>query len=214
MDEIRTRSNDAEAVEREEAAPSERSPGSDDARSPDDAAAIAPGSPAIEPILERIAQIETMVAQLAGGIDQLARQVQIIPQQVRALGAKVDGIAESISEPRIRDLLGHFLLLYDLVEQMGRSAAGTPDFQNYQILRDQIAQTLHVNGISPIVATGRFDPEIHKAVEMVACAQPGDDGVIAGVYRTGFRTAGAVLRYAEVLVNRYQPPQQAMEVFT
>jgi len=100
--------------------------------------------------------------------------------QVRQLRERVDNITESITPPRIRDLLHSVLLLYDLVESMAVTAEpGSVYAQNYQVLRDQILQLLRINGISPIPETQRFDPHLHKALETVACTEPEEDGLIA-----------------------------------
>jgi molecular chaperone GrpE (heat shock protein) len=162
---------------------------------------------ALQPILTRLEQLEQTVTRLSTDISRLSEQAGLIPHQVRQLGSKVDGITESVSQPRIRDLLGSFLLLYDLIDQMSRTAeSDTTSDQNYRVLRDQIAQALEVNGIRPIPEARSFDPAIHKAVETVACSTPDEDGEIVRFYRAGFRTERTVLRYAEVVVKRYQPP--------
>jgi molecular chaperone GrpE len=169
--------------------------------------------PAIRPLVERLERTEQAVAGLSAQVGRLAEQVELIPRQVRQLGGKVDDVTESIAQPRVRDLLNSFLLLHDLVEQMGRTPGlETAATRNYRVLRDQIAQVLRVNGITPIADARRFDPAVHKAVETVPCETSDEDGEIVHVYRTGFRTGQAILRYAEVVVKRYQPSDGATEV--
>lgn len=169
--------------------------------------------PALQPILVRLESLEKEVSGLAADMNELIERAELLPRQVRQLGSKVDDITESISQPRIRDLLGSFLLLYDLVDQMGRTAdSDEASLQNYQVLRDQIAQALRVNGIYPISDAQRFDPAIHKPVDTIDCETPDEDGEIAQVYRTGFRTDRAILRYAEVVVKRYQSSEPMGEV--
>jgi molecular chaperone GrpE (heat shock protein) len=116
-------------------------------------------------------------------------------------------MTEFISHPRTRDLLGRFLQLHDLVEQMGLAEPDTARAGNYQVLRDQILQTLELNGISRISDSKRFDPNLHKAVETVSCQNPDEDGEIVRIYRAGFRTDRAVLRYMEVVVKRASNPK-------
>lgn len=158
----------------------------------------------IQPILERIGNLEQGMIQLTKDVEQLSQQVVLIPRQVRQLGTKVDDITESVSQPRVRDLLNNFLLLYDLIEQMALTAESDEEStKDYQVLRDQILQVLRVNGIFPITEDQRFEPEVHKAIETIACETPDEDGKIERVYRTGFRTDRAILRYAEVVVKRY-----------
>jgi molecular chaperone GrpE (heat shock protein) len=162
--------------------------------------------PAIHPLVERLERTEQALAVLSAQVGRLAERVELVPRQVRQLGSKVDDVTESIAQPRVRDLLNSFLLLYDLVEQMSRMPGlGTAVTRNYRVLGDQIAQVLRVNGIAPIADARRFDPAVHKAVETVPCETSDEDGEIVHVYRTGFRTGQAILRYAEVVVKRYQP---------
>jgi molecular chaperone GrpE (heat shock protein) len=167
----------------------------------------APSAPqALAVLTARLDQLEQTQIQLIGAINQLSERVDLLPRQIRQLGGKVDSITESVSEPRLRDLLMNLLLLYDLAEQMGRAAeADAAAGHNYRVLRDQIAQMLRVNGIEPIVEAPRFDPALHKAVETTPCAAAEEDGEIVRVCRTGFRTERAILRYAEVIVKRHQP---------
>jgi molecular chaperone GrpE len=161
----------------------------------------------LQPILMQLQQLEQTVARLSMEIGQLSEQVSLIPRQVRQLGTKVDDTTQSISHPRIRDLLNSVLLLYDLVDQMQRanqSDHSSPE--NYQVLQEQIGQILRVNGISLIEEAKCFDPAIHKAVETVPCQILEEDGEITQIHRPGFRTERAILRYAEVIVKRYQRP--------
>ena len=160
---------------------------------------------ALQPILVRLEQLEQTVVQLTATIVQLRERADLLPRQVRQLGNKVDDMTESVSEPRIRDLLGSFLLLYDLVEQMLlNSELDEASVKDYQVLRDQITQALQVNGVFPMTEAQRFDPNIHKAVETTPCLTPEEDGEISRVYRSGFRTDQRILRFTEVIVKSYQ----------
>jgi molecular chaperone GrpE (heat shock protein) len=160
-----------------------------------------------QPIAARLESLENEVFQLAVNVGRLAERVELIPRQVRQLGSKVDDVATSISHPRIRDLLGGLLLLYDLIDQMARAAeSDTASLQNYHVLRDQVTQVLEVNGVYPISDVQCFDPALHKAVETITCDTPEEDGEIAQVCRTGFRTDRTILRYTEVVVKRAQRP--------
>jgi molecular chaperone GrpE (heat shock protein) len=104
-------------------------------------------------------------------------------------------------------LLNTLLTLYDLTGQMALDAAG-PDAANYLMLRQQILEALAVNGIQLIPTDGHFDPAIHKVVERLTCQIPEEDGEIVAVFRSGFRTERAVLRYAEVIVKHYEAVQK------
>ncbi|MFO1432361.1 MAG: nucleotide exchange factor GrpE [Candidatus Competibacteraceae bacterium] len=174
---------------------------------PDETQVTAAEAPLLQPLLERLERLEQAITRLSQDIGQLNERTGLIPPQVRQVRERVDNITESITQPRIRDLLHSLLLLYDLVEPL--AATTEPDSVhtwNYRVLRDQLLQLLRLNGISRIPETPRFDPYLHKALETVACTEPEEDGLIARCYRTGFRTEQAVLRYTDVAVKRYQAP--------
>lgn len=170
-----------------------------------DAPVNQPEASELAAIRAQLNNLEQVLGQLVTAADQLSERANLIPKQVRQLGSKVDDMTESISQPRLRDLLHSILLLYDLVEQMSRAAGMDEDNgRNYQVLRDQLLQILRVNGITSIPTNGIFDPALHKAVAILPCETPAEDGQIAQVYRAGFQTERAVLRYAEVVVKRFQ----------
>lgn len=155
-------------------------------------------------IEQRIMGLEAAMVRLEENVKGLSDGLALIPPHVRKLGNKVDDITESVTQPRIRDMLANFLLLHDLVEQMNSAAFdGAEASKNYQVLHDQILQILRVNGIYPIAETDQFDARKHKVVETKICNTPEEDGRIHRIYRTGFETEQNVLRYSEVIVNRF-----------
>jgi len=167
----------------------------------------------LQPMIERLQKIEQEVMSLANNIDELTKRAELLPKQVRQLGTKVDDMTESVNHPRIRDMLGNFLLMYDLVNQMKESKdKGSEEERNYQVLSDQIAQILRINGIETITDIESFDPSIHKVVEIVTCDNSEEDGTIARLYRAGFRTERTILRFAEVVLKQYKPrPNKEVE---
>jgi len=178
-----------------------------------DGSGLASEEPSLRLVVGRLDELGARVSELAAQVAGLGERVGFLPRQIRQLAARVDEVTESISHPRVRDLLGSFLLLHDLLEQMGRTEepeAGA----GLRVLRDQVTQVLGLNGIEEIPETKRFDPALHKAVESVACATAEEDGEIAEVYRAGFRSQHTVLRYAEVVVKRHQAPKSPEEVKT
>lgn len=152
-------------------------------------------------VLERLGDVQQVLKQLTDQIGLTAERIEPLSRQVRQLGNKVDDLEESISHPRIRDLLNGLLLLHDLTRLSDPS-----DPQSYIVLSSQIDQILLNNGVYAIPVGERFDPVLHKAVEVVSCTAPADDGKIVKLYRPGFRTQQTVLRYAEVIVYSYRPP--------
>jgi molecular chaperone GrpE (heat shock protein) len=165
-------------------------------------------------VQDTLAAVEARLAYLETNLDTTAKQISFLPPQMRLLGNKIEGVAASLSEPRYRAVLLSLLAIYDLVNQMLRSLPSVPesdamadDRRNYQVLRTQLRQTLESNGLSEIETGGPFDPELHRAVQRIPCDDPAQAGRVVEVVRPGFRTEQAVLRYAEVSVSQYVPPQ-------
>jgi hypothetical protein len=154
------------------------------------------------------------VAEIEAGLGSAAKQVSFLPPQVRMLVGKVDGLATAISEPQYRALLLSLLGISDLVDQILRTPASdavdsdASHRRNYEVLRTQLRQILHLNGLSLISAEGTFNAELHRAVERVVVTDPADANRVLEVVRPGFRTENAVLRFAEVRVGYYTPPPE------
>lgn len=152
-------------------------------------------------VMGRLEHIEQALRQLTDQVGLTAERVEPLSRQVRQLGNKVDSLEESVSHPRIRDLLNGLILLHDLTDQQELD-----NLQTYEILRDQIEQILRINGVLMIPEREQFDPALHKAIEVVPCDTPEDNGKIIRVYRQGFRTQQTILRYAEVIVYSHHSP--------
>lgn len=160
-----------------------------------------------------LAAQDTRLARLEATLEATAKQVGFLPPQLRLVGSRVDALTTSVSEPRFRALLLSLLGVYDLVEQMLRTLPEPADVaaeeghrRNYEVLRTQLRQLLATNGLSEIVTEGTFDPAIHRALQRVPCADPEQANRVLEVVRPGFRTEQVVLRYAEVVVGQYVPP--------
>jgi len=155
-----------------------------------------------------MARLESLEA-TAGAI---MNQINYLPPQVRMLAGKIDGLTASISESRYRALLMSVLGIHDMAEQALRAQQQGSDgdvthSRNYEVLITQLRQILEVNGLSQIPAEGIFNPEVHRAIERVPVNDEGQANLVLGVVRDGFRTEQSVLRYAEVRVGYYLPPE-------
>ncbi len=172
----------------------------------------------VRELRETVGAMQTRVAGFEAAMEATAKQVSFLPPQLRMLGGKIDGLATAISEPRYRAALLGLLGVYDLTDQIlralpaGDDAAGatTPDHRrNYEVLLAQLRQILETNGLTEIPTAGGFDPELHRALQLVPVTDPAQSDQILEVVRRGFRTEQSVLRYAEVLVGQYSPEAMA-----
>lgn len=168
----------------------------------------------VHDILDLLALAQDRLANLEVVMDTTAKQVGFLPPQVRMLGGKVDGLINSISEPKYRATLLSLLGVHDLVDQVLRTLPETENGEtdldhrrNYQVLRTQLRQILDANGLSEIAADGAFNPELHRAVQRVPVTNEAKENHVLEVVRPGFRTEQSILRYAEVLVGQYVPDE-------
>jgi len=161
--------------------------------------------------LERIDALSADLARLSEVADMTARQVAFIPPQVRALTGKLDAAVGAIGESRYQSLLLRLLSLYDLSLQLMPPETDPDGRHRFDVLLTQMRQVLEVNGLNEIAAAGAFDPALHRSLGRVAVSDPALDGRIAEVVRAGFRSETTVLRYAEVRVGVYAPPEQPLD---
>ncbi|HEX3990749.1 MAG TPA: nucleotide exchange factor GrpE [Acetobacteraceae bacterium] len=155
--------------------------------------------------------ILALIAERVGAVE---RQVAFLPPQVRQLRDKVESLATSFTEPRLKALLLGLVGVYDLVAQLVRATeasqedSGQNHLRNYRVLQSQLYMLLESNGITEITAEGAFDPLLHCALQSVPVDDPARDNLVLETIRPGFRTERAVLRYAEVVVAKHSPPSQ------
>ncbi len=72
-----------------------------------------------------------------------------------------------------------------------------------QLLRERLLKLLEAEGVTPIAAVGQvFDPYKHVAVKAVQDPQRAS-GLVVAEERRGYQHGDMVLRYADVIVNRY-----------
>jgi molecular chaperone GrpE (heat shock protein) len=164
--------------------------------------------------------VDQRLSRLESSLTSVGNQLAFVPPQVRVVAKKIDGIATAISGANYRSLLLGLLGVYDLVDQLVRSTEaeagrelGADHRQNYQTIRDQLSQLLHLNGLVEIPAEGLFDPRIHRAIQTVPCESEEKSDRIVELIRPGFRSEQSVLRYAEVVVTRYLPVDHAADPF-
>ncbi len=73
-----------------------------------------------------------------------------------------------------------------------------------RLTRDQFLRALEQEGVRPITAEGRFDPNFHEAVASVPATATGDPqaepGTILATERAGYRWGDVCLRPARVRV--------------
>lgn len=69
---------------------------------------------------------------------------------------------------------------------------------------DEILDVCAARGLTPIDASGEFDPHVHEAVGVINTSDSSENGMIVRVERTGYSLAGKVLRPARVVVAKWK----------
>ena len=173
---------------------------------PEVAEPVEPGEP--EALGPRLAAVET-------ALEAVSDHLRVVPQSLRMLTGKVNDLTTSVSESRVRSVLSALVGFFDLLDQPLRRAPD-PDclderYHDFPLLRGQLLQVLRDQGLELIDGLEAFDPERHRAIERVPTTDAAQDGQLAELIRPGFRTAAAVLRYAEVRVYGYEAPDDPAE---
>jgi molecular chaperone GrpE len=102
--------------------------------------------------------------------------------------------------------------LLEAVDELDRSLASAPPecealVEGVRLIRDGLLRRGLAGGITRLTVQGAtFDPNLHEAMEMVACDRPEDDGRIIEEVRAGYRQGDRVLRPAQVRVGRFAAP--------
>jgi molecular chaperone GrpE (heat shock protein) len=148
----------------------------------------------------RLDSIDRRIEAFADTLTTLVRQQELIQGAVRQLGSRVTEAATSLSAPRVRELYGRLVLLYDLVAPT--PAHLSPDAAEVcQVVATQIEQFLEVTGFQRIPTDGApFNRDLHKPVRVVRAENPEVGGRIVATVRNGFCSELGVLRPAEVVL--------------
>lgn len=118
-----------------------------------------------------------------------------------------DGFVQEAEKPLLLDLL----LLYDSMnwfqqtlvkEQM--SAETIAD--SFQFLIDELLEVLYRRDVVPMEPKERFDPTLHRAVQLQKAADADADNTVAQVLKRGFLRHDKSLRPEEVVVFKWRAP--------
>jgi molecular chaperone GrpE len=100
---------------------------------------------------------------------------------------------------RLLDVLDDFDRTLDAAQ--GSSDEGLS--RGVELVYGKLVSALRELGLARIDATGvPFDPTRHEAVQEVAADEPGNEPVVAEVFRPGYEMSGRVLRAAMVVVKQ------------
>lgn len=111
-----------------------------------------------------------------------------------------------------RPLLLDLCMLYDsmsffqqrLREDLGKAERAEALADSFQLLVDELLEVLYRRDVVPMEPATRFDPAMHRAVQLQAAAGPDDDNRVAQVLKRGFLRDDKPLRPEEIAVYRWR----------
>lgn len=142
---------------------------------------------------------DELAGQLAQTEDRYKRALADLDNYRKRSAREVQRRAGETREALLRDWL-------DVVDSVERALRMGSESEGMRAVLDQIEAVLERQGAQRIGAAGeRFDPERHDAVD-VRLTDEVEDRTVLEVLRSGFALDDRVLRPAQVVVARRDPP--------
>jgi len=146
-------------------------------------------------------------------LDSLRELSLQLENQLKRAVADYHNLEKRVSEGRSEltkwgtsELLNKILPTLDHLEQALTGASETDRqsgwFKGVELAVKELNQVLQSEGLEQIAADGQFDPTLHEAVD----TREGEDNIILEVVRKGYGLNGKVLRPAQVVVGKNNPP--------
>ncbi len=145
--------------------------------------------------------------------NKLEERVSELENQLKRAVADYHNLEKRVSEGRSElsswansKLLATLLPTLDHLDQALSGATETDRqsgwFKGVELVVKELNTVLQSEGLDQIAADGQFDPNLHEAVD----TKEGEDNKILKVVRKGYTLNGKVLRPAEVVVGKKNPP--------
>jgi molecular chaperone GrpE len=153
--------------------------------------------------------LEAKVAEQAARLDEVLRAYSRLQQDNEDFRRRLERERDRVVEvERGKVALG----LLEAVDELDRSIAAAPPacadlIVGVRLIRDGLLRRALAGGITKQPVLGEtFDPNLHEAMDMVACDRPENDGRIVEEVRAGYRQGERLLRPAQVRVGRFATP--------
>ncbi len=150
--------------------------------------------------------LEAKVVEQAVRLDEVLRAYSRLQQDQADFRRRLERERDRVVEvERGKVALG----LIEAVDELDRSLVAAPPecstlVEGVRLIRDGLLRRALAGGIAKQPVLGEtFDPNLHEAVELVACDRPEDDGRIVEEVRPGYRQGERLLRPAQVRVGRF-----------
>lgn len=145
---------------------------------------------------------------LAAERDQAVREKNEIVERFQRAQAEFENIRKRMQreQDEVREYAAMSLIesLLPVVDDFDRALAapgGDGDLKKgLELIRNRMAETLQRAGLKPVDDCGRFDPNVHQAVDSTPAESGEQDQAILEVYRKGYFFKDRLLRPAMVRV--------------
>ncbi len=182
---------------------------------PDDAPERAAASqPSVAELLSKLKESEAKREEAERQVRDFAERFRHAQAQLRAENDELRLRLQRNFEQKLDSARGDMVAsLLDVLDTLKLAIAAAssqqgkgPEFDNLlggvRITAQQFEAKMNSLGLTPIVSVGEvFNPEIHEAVELVACT-PEQDGRVVEELQTGYKFGDRLLRPARVRVGR------------
>ena len=182
---------------------------------PDDAPERAAASqPSVAELLSKLKESEAKREEAERQVRDFAERFRHAQAQLRAendeLRLRLQRNFEQKLDSARGDMVAGLLDVLDTLKlaiaaassQQGKGAEFDNLLGGVRITAQQFEAKMNSLGLTPIVSVGEvFNPEIHEAVELVACT-PEQDGRVVEELQTGYKFGDRLLRPARVRVGR------------
>lgn len=145
--------------------------------------------------------------------NQLEQRVADLENQLKRAVADYHNLEKRVSEGRseLTSFVGAELVknLLPVVDHLEQALSGVSEeekqsgwVRGVELAVKEFEQVLTQEGLEQIAADGQFDPALHEAVD----TKVGEDNKILEVVRNGYTLNGKILRVAQVVVGKKNPP--------
>lgn len=169
-------------------------------------------------LVEEFGQVQSEMQRMYNLVEEIAERESAHEKVFNTLHAELRDYKNDFIYEHLKPVVRPLLFLYDSLEQFDaeialyerpsngerRQSGLSPHLvrENISFFRDQLVEALRICEVTPMeTPKGAFNPKLHKVIDVVP-VDPGQDGMIQRVVRSGWYLNGALLRSAEVIVGK------------
>jgi len=151
------------------------------------------------------------LAEAQARLRTVSKAYKDLQEEMNSFRVRMDARAKVKAERQAFDTVRAF---FEPVQNLARSLEGSSDdvaalMEGLQLVHHQFDEALKGLGLEPIPGVGSpFDPMLHEALALQPVEDAAEDGVVLLVHAPGFMVRGKLLQAAQVVVGKFQEPQE------